>query len=492
MTQSTRDIVAATPSTADGDDHSPPDLARTVGRTGLLLGGRRVIVMVLSAVTTAVIARVLGVSAFGSYAAGITTVQLIGGLADFGFSLMLGRDLVTESTSRGALTRAAVRMQSLWAIVLAFALALVALLTGLDETRAQVILVLSPFVALSGLGAFRQIFLVMFRVRALALVDLTTNIVAAIVTISVAVLTGNAVYTAIAFCVGAAANPVLVALLGYRHLDRARPDRQVYRAALRRALPLGAASILTSMYFMIDLVLLGWLVEPAELGEYAAAVKFLTILVALPGLIMSTALPGLSIVIGDRRQLSDLTARVSQWLAMLGVPLCVGVAVFAEPLVRLFFGEAYAGAVPLARILAVSAGVSALSSAMGMLLVALSLTRAQVLLSAGSLVFNIALNLALVPEYGVAASAWITLATEVLASGGCWWLVRHHVDMHTVLGRLWRPAAATTVLATVGLALSSVPLIAIPTAAAAFVGTSWLMRAWPEEFVPRRWMPVRG
>ena len=46
--------------------------------------------------------------------------------------------------------------------------------------------------------------------------------------------------------------------------------------------PLGVASVLSSLYFTVDLVLIGFLISGPSVGHYAAAVKILTLVVTIP------------------------------------------------------------------------------------------------------------------------------------------------------------------------------------------------------------------
>lgn len=462
------------------------DIADRMGRAGLLLGSRRVLIMVVSALATALVARSLGPGDFGIYASALTTATLLQALSDLGFSVVLGRDLATDPEGRPALLRAAVEVHSLWAFTLGGVLAVLALLAGLDTTRGQVLLILVPMVAIYGLTGVRQMFAVLFRVRWLATVDVIVNMVTFAALIGVAVATRSPVAVAVVYVSGTVLNTVIVAHRGLRMVGIRGPQPTVRRAILRTALPLGVASVLATLYFTIDVVVLQWLVDAKELGHYAAAVKFLSLLVALPGLVVGAALPGLSMLASDRRQLGELAGRVGHWLATLVLPVCAASAVFAKPLVDIALGSGFEASIPLVRILALAATFSAVANVLGMVMVALHIVRGQLIGNAIALVLNVGGNVLLAPRFGVEAAAWLTAGTELFVVLVAIGLIGDRMDVRGVLRPLWRPVVATAAFCAVGLTLGAWPVVAIPVSGLVFAAVMTWLRGWPEEFRLRR------
>ena len=113
---------------------------------------------------------------------------------------------------------------------------------------------------------------------------------------------GGPLGIAIVATLGTALNSLVIFVLALRIVGRRMP-RSLIRGSdfVRRALPFGLVSFMTSIYFTIDLALLGWLVTGQELGDYAAATKVLSLLVVLPALLMNAALPGLSALSATER-----------------------------------------------------------------------------------------------------------------------------------------------------------------------------------------------
>jgi len=457
------------------------EIARLAAASAMLLLGRRVMITAASAVSTAIVARQIGVGSFGLLAAAQGVVLLVGGLADFGFSIVLARDLATSPAHRGATLGASIRVASATGLLSALVVVAVAAPSGFASERGVVLLVLCPSLLLSGVGTVRQSYMVLYRTKRLAVIDLATNLAQAALTMLVARAGGGVYGVAITISGGAIANPLLVGLFGRRLIRAGRPGRDQMLGFLRAALPLGLASFLSSVYFTVDLVLLGWLVSRPALGEYAAAVKVLNLLVQIPGFVMNAVLPGLSRLRDDREALSELAARVWHWLMTLGLPACVAGAVFAPTIINVAFGGRYAGAVPMFQVLSAAAALALVSNVLGVLLNSVGIARAQVLQNSVALVFNVVGNILLAPRFGPIASAWLTVATELIVDVGSILALRGRVDPRRAFAVSTKPLLACAVLAAIGVALGATPELAIPVALAAFVLVLVLLGGWPAE-----------
>jgi O-antigen/teichoic acid export membrane protein len=328
---------------------------------------------------------------------------------------------------------------------------------------------------------------VRYRAGPLFVLDIITALGQSAALIALAATHAGAVAIAVGLSVSSALNAAVAALLARRVVGRSRPQRGDRRRILRMALPVGIASVLSSLYFTIDQVLLGWLVSGRELGHYAAAVRFLTAVVAIPGLVMAAGVPGLARTVGDRNELSRFAGTLAHWLAVTALPLGVGLAVFARPAVRLVFGGSYTESVPLLRVLMLAAAISVANNLLSIVLMSAAVVRAMVLVNLLSLIVNIAGNLALVPRYGVTASAWLTVASEVVVVVYGLVALRHRLCYGVVLARSRRALVVTAAAAGIGLALGPSRPYALPAAVVVYAGGLLVLRAWPAELLPERW-----
>jgi PST family polysaccharide transporter len=462
---------------------SAPDASMThrMGAATSILAVRRIIIMVVSAAGTAVVARALGATDFGQLASALATFQLSLAFVDIGFSIVLTREMAQRPGDRGTLTRSATQVGLMWSFLIALALAGIALVSGPEGVRERCLLVLAVGVALSGFNHARSIFMVIFDTRRIAFVDLSVTTTQLVCAALLAAVGAGAVTIAATYAAAQVLNATIGALLAYRRIDAGRPTWSDRVRMLRDALPVGVASVLASLYFVIGLVVLGWLITGPALGHFAAAAKVFALAIAVPSLLAGSTLGGLASVAGRREALETAAARVAHWIAAAGLPVTVGIAVFAEPLMRLLFGAHYTAAAPLLRIFMVTATLSLAANVLGTLLNALRIIRPQVIFNTIALGISVAGLLLVVPRYGVEGAAWTGVAAEVVIVSYAIAYLRHQVHLGVVLRGAVRPAVAVAAGAAVALPLLPTAWLAAAAGLVVLLGVGLLVGAWPHE-----------
>lgn len=443
--------------------------------------------MALGAVGAAAITRLLGPADYGQYAAAIATWSLLAAATDFGFSMMLSRDLPhTRESGVRALVRSACKAAGLLSSTLAIVMLVLAVTAGLDTARGLSLAVMAPAILSAGLAPAGALYLVRYKTRPLAVIDVSATVVTVAGQVLAAALGLGPAGVAAAASAGAILNIVLAFSYAQRHLAGPRTGASVpVRRVIRRSAPLGVLSVMTKVYLLGDLVLLGWLVSGDSLGEYAAAARMLTLLATVAALVVNAALPGFSATAADPTALSALIARVWHWLMCTAIPIFAGVAVFAGPAILILVGPSYEGAEHLLRVLCLAGFAGVLSNILGAVMVATHRTRTLFLQNAAAIALNIGGNLLLVPTYGVEASAWLTVATEAFIALAAFIVIAPHIPLRPMLAVSARPVAAIAAGAAVGLAVGPRSAIGIALGTITMVAVLSLLRGWPSEFAAR-------
>jgi O-antigen/teichoic acid export membrane protein len=451
-----------------------------MAESAVLLAVRRLLLTAASALSAAVVARLLGPAEYGPFVSALTLFTFALAFVDFGFGLYLAREMARQPDERRRLLSAALQVQLLWSTIAALAIVLVALTVG--GRRGTVLLVLSPAVLVSGFGAYRQIYYVTYRIGELTRIDVPINLAQAAAMVAAAALGSSVALVAATFTAGTVINTLWVAIRGRRLIRPVRADRPMRRELIRSSTGMGISSLMATVYFGLDLVLLGWLVSGDQLGQYGVGVKILSLLVALPGLVMSAVLPGLSVEADDARAFGALAARVWHWLLVAGLPAVVGVALFAKPLVAIAFGSSYDGAVAPLRVLSLAAALALASNLTGILMMSRRLVGPQLIQNTIAIVVNFAGNLILVPRYGIIAAAWLTVVSEAVVVVGGLLSLRSRIELRPIIDVTVRPVAVlfAAALAAELLLQLSVPLSVVGYVAGLGIGLV-VLRAWPDE-----------
>lgn len=159
----------------------------------------------------------------------------------------------------------------------------------------------------------------------------------------------------------------------------------------------------------LDILVVAALRGPAEAAVYTAATRFLVAGQLGASSISSAAQPqlGEALARGDRALANRLYRTATAWLMLVTWPLYLLAALFAPLLMRLF-GDGYSAGTPVVVILSL---VMLLATGCGMVDMVLTMggrTSWNLVNTLVALAVNIALNLLLVPHWGIvgAATAW--------------------------------------------------------------------------------------
>ena len=448
--------------------------------SAVMLTVRRLALTSVSAIASAVIARLLGPAGYGPFVSALTIFAFALGFVDFGFSLYLAREMARAPARRAELLSATLQVQTLWALAATASVGAVAVIAG--GSREAILLVLSPAVAASGLAAYRQTFYVTYRIRELTWIDVPVGLIQYAAMVACAATALGTVAVAAAFSVGTIVNTISVAVRGHAIVAPRGAGRGERRDVIRLSSGMGISSLMATVYFGLDLVILGWLVSSAQLGDYAVAVKVLSILVLIPGLVMSAVYPGLSEAADDPAAQGRLAARVWHWLIVAGLPGAVGIAVFAAPIVLGAFGAPYRRRNLQPARLALAAVLALASNFTGIVMMSKKLVRPQLLQNAVAIGVNLAGNLILVPRFGIIAAAWLTVGAEAIVVAGGAWTLRSRLEISPILRVSARPLGVVALAALAGeTGLQQSSLAGVLAYLATLALGALLLGAWPAE-----------
>jgi len=199
--------------------------------------------------------------------------------------------------------------------------------------------------------------------------------------------------------------------------------------------PIGAAVVLSALYFRIDVFLLEAWQGTQTVGLYNAVFRLIEALRLFPAALVAVMLPTLVRATGPAPLL-----RMAAALTAFGAVVAVAAGLAAGALIPLLYGDAFAEGVPAFRILAMAFPLMSLNYALTHQVIGWNGHRAYAVLCLGALVFNVALNARLIPLWSLNGAAWSTLATEGLLTAGCAAILAR--------ARSRKPAAAAAVATT--------------------------------------------
>jgi len=386
-----------------------------------VLTAERVFQLVSVAAVSIVVARTLGPSTFGVYAFALSAVALVGPLLDAGPTLLV-RDLVTMPERRTELLASAFRVA--FAIGFILQVAAVVFAVALPEKLAQaqapvviaaLVLLVRPVLVLDYWFQSR------LDARPAAMARLAGLGVGSVLRIVIALQGGQHVVALLAATtVVEAVVTASLMLAAFRRrggtaLRLVRGHAPVV-AYFRRVFPLLVAGLSIALYMRLDQVMLGFLSDTREVGNYAVAVRLSEFAYFLPLVVNASILPGLSALYErDRAGFYEVYDRVVGGFFAAAV-LCV-IAIFAAAplLVSVLFGRDFEGAATILQVHILGLPFVFLAVAQTAWNAVHEQQSLAMWRAVGGAVINMALNLVLIPEFGALGAAVATVTAYALA-----------------------------------------------------------------------------
>jgi O-antigen/teichoic acid export membrane protein len=259
-------------------------------------------------------------------------------------------------------------------------------------------------------------------------------------------------------------------------------DRPIARMLVREALPLAAALAMNVVYFRVLVILTSLIASDQATGYFGTSFRIFEVLFGLPLLVLSVALPVLSVAgHEDEERLRYSLQRLTEVALLFAVLLVLVIVAIAEPAIVFLGGEEYRGAAPVLQIQAVALIGVFLGQTWQLGLVSIRRQSALGWANGVALVLVVALGVVLVPAYGATGAAVAAvLAESALAVLLLFFLHRARPGAVPRFGFVPRVALAGA-LATPFLFVPIPPLAAAAGATAVFLAAAYAAGALPPE-----------
>lgn len=128
-------------------------------------------------------------------------------------------------------------------------------------------------------------------------------------------------------------------------------DRRIVASLVREALPLAVALTMNVVYFRVIMIMTSLLASKVETGLYATSFQVFAVLFSLPLLVLSSALPLLSVAgRDDGERLRFGLQRMTEVALAGGVAFVLAIVALAPVLIPFLGGREYRGAAPVLQI----------------------------------------------------------------------------------------------------------------------------------------------
>ncbi len=267
--------------------------------------------------------------------------------------------------------------------------------------------------------------------------------------------------------------------------------------------PLYASEFVGFVYGWFDRALLVKYVPLAQLGVYNVAYTAFGVLATIPGAIATTLFPHYSELTGRHGSLKVAVRTASRYVAIIGTPLALGLAVTARPALSLFAGVDYEAGATILSILSVFLASTLIYSALGNILIVLKKPGLASTVTITSVFASLLSALVLLPQLGLNGMAVSRGLGMMILLALTLQFARKNIAVIIDTEALWKSALASIIMAvsviTVEVTIYSrylLPLYAI-TGVAIYILMMRVLRAirrsdieLVKAFLGRQWAPA--
>lgn len=303
----------------------------------------------------------------------------------------------------------------------------------------QAVALITPFSVVVGAfrGAFQGVYKMEFIVASRA-VEQVFMITLAVVFVSIGFYAAGAVLgTGFGFIASAICSVILFKKYIWVHFPETtikfsfKDELRLLKTLLLFSIPVAITALSEMAIYDVGPLVIGRYLTATDAGYYTAAdpIARLPLIISLS--VAAAILPAASEAasLKDKKLLEKYIVQSYRYVILLVLPLCVGIAIFAQPLLSLLFGPNFIFGAPALSILVVGMTFYTLFMVSSSIIQGIGHPRLPMIILLVGTVINIGLNFLMVPLYGILGAAIATTIVAFLIMVAIVWRTFHITEV---------------------------------------------------------------
>jgi O-antigen/teichoic acid export membrane protein len=439
--------------------------SRIVARNSIFSLMGQIGIKILSFCFSVFVVRRLGGESYGQYTTVLAYVNIFAIFSDFGLAAYALREIAKDKERTSSIFSNVVAMRLILS-VLAVAMATgSAILSGRSPD-----LVLGVFVYSCGLflyavqGPLDMLLMAKERLGYSAVFSVVNQLVFVSLGTLVLLRGYGVIGLIVASLCGVSAMAGLSFVVIHRRLGGLewQVDPSTWLRLVRSALPFGVIGFTLGLSYKVDTVLLQYFQGDAVTGWYNAAYNLIFMLMTISHAVNISLYPSMVRQHATNPdKMAQIYNRALRYMVVLSLPIAAGTTVLADKIVLFLYSEEFSATILPLRILVWVLPLMFLSELLGNIVVVHDQEH-KVARSIGvSTAVNLALNLVLIPRFGLKAASGITVFTEAVLVGQYLWMLRRELASVDQVSVFLKPVLAATSMGIAAWVLRGWNLLAI-------------------------------
>ena len=378
----------------------------------------QIIASICGFVWTILIARYLGVANYGVLGFAISFTGFFKILADFGLSTHIIRNISTDNSSAPKYLGNAIPLKCILGIITFIAALFVLILLKTNELTITItLLFILELIMGTLIGLFVGSFQAVEEGKYPAISTILLNVILLIfILISIFVDWGLFGVT-LSYIL---ANFITLIFLYYvlnKHLVKPKFefDKPFCKKILRLSLPFAIGSILYTIYYSIDVIMLTELVGDYATGIYNATYKLISVLTFFYSVYTAVFFPVMSKFFKNDKKLLTISFDKSvKYLMLIMIPLALSTMIYSADIIQLIYGNEYSQSAAALNILIWTVCLLFVNGACNTFLNASHHEITVTKIYAIAALFNVVLNFIMIPYFSYIGAAITTVLSDLL------------------------------------------------------------------------------
>lgn len=376
--------------------------------------------MVVALFVGVYVARYLGPERFGLLSYAISFVGLFLALATLGLDGIVIRSLVQDPERREKLLGTSFALKIIGALLLIVLVFVAVQMTSSDTFTKILVLIIAVGMLFQSFNVIDFYFQSQVLAKFTSYAQFCSLVVSSITKVALVAIKASLVWFAWVVVLENAVLAISLVLM-YRQQNlkvfQWQPERKLAMELLRDSWPLILSGIAVMVYMRIDQVMIKEMLDSEAVGNYAAAVCLSEAWYFVPIAVCSSLFP--AIITAKKVSEKFYYARLQKLydlMVWLAIAIALPTTFLAEYVISLLFGNEYATAAGVLKI-HIWAGVFVfLWVASGKWLLSENMQMFAFYRTFAGMIVNVALNLILIPLFGINGAAWATLIAQSVSA----------------------------------------------------------------------------
>lgn len=378
----------------------------------------QVITSICAFLWTIIIARYLGVNDYGIVSFAISFTSLVGIVMDLGMSTYITREIAKNRNSVNKYFNNIFIFKLILAIILFFISGLILYLLGYPQWTILITLLFTIELIFMSMTVFLNgVFQAFEEVKYQAIGSILNS---SLLLIGILITLGfdlGVVAIALSYTLSYFIyfSYILLKYIQTFSFPKFEIDVKFIKRVLIESIPFGLTNFFYTIYFSIDIVMLSYISGDYAAGLYKSAYNIITVFTTFFVVYQAVIFPVMSKFFKESQNLIKISYELSiKYLLLIIIPISAIIFFYARPIVDLIYSNQYSLASTPVQILIWTVLFLFINGAASVLLNAINQEKTVTKIYIIAALFNVCLNLILIPVYSYDGAAIATVISEIL------------------------------------------------------------------------------